>query len=143
MFTCQLIDITFIQFNETVIEQNPNVKYARLTEYFDDRQRGIMPICHLVLNKEANEEEQIEIVRSIVYDQIIASKEMSSRQIPAKFKIRETLPLTKNSKVDFNELKKEELTGEEINVDVAETNLSVSDINIYKSNNKIVKTRKK
>ena len=95
------------------------------------------------LRKEANEEEQIEIVRSIVYDQIIASKEMSSRQIPAKFKIRESLPLTKNSKVDFNELKKEELTGEEINVDVSETNLSVSDINIYKSNNKIVKTRKK
>lgn len=127
---------------ETVIEQNPNVKYARLTEYFDDRQRGIMPICHLVLNKEATEEEKIAIVKSIVYDQIIASKEMSSRQIPSKFKIRESLPLTKNSKVDFNELKNENLTGDEINVDVAETNLSVSDINIYVSNNKLVKTRK-
>ena len=68
---------------------------------------------------------------------------MSSRQIPAKFKVRESLPLTKNSKVDFNALKNEELTGEEINVDVSETNLSVSNIDIYKCNSKLIKSRKK
>lgn len=128
---------------ESVIEQNPYVKYARLTEYYDDRQRGIMPMCHLVLNEETTEEEKIEIIRDIVYNQIIASKDMSSRQIPAKFKVRESLPLTKNSKVDFNALKNEELTGEEINVDVSETNLSVSNIDIYKCNSKLIKSRKK
>ncbi len=128
---------------ESVIEMNPHVKYARLTEYFDDRQRGIMPICHLVLNEDVNEDEIIEIIRDIVYNQIIASKDMSSRQIPSKFKIRKNLPLTKNSKVDFNALKNEELTGEEINVDVTETNLSVSNIDIYKGKNKLVKSRKK
>lgn len=128
---------------ESVIEMNPHVKYARLTEYFDDRQRGIMPICHLVLNEDVTEDEIIEIIRDIVYNQIIASKDMSSRQIPSKFKIRKNLPLTKNSKVDFNALKNEELTGEEINVDVTETNLSVSNINIYKGKNKLVKSRKK
>ena len=127
---------------EMVIERNPNVEYARLTDYFDDRQRGIMPMCHLVLKNEVSDEEALEIVKDIVYNQIIASKDMSSRQIPAKFKIRKELPLTKNSKVDFNALRNEILTGEEINVDVSETNLSVSDIKIYK-NNKLIKTRKK
>ena len=127
---------------EMVIERNPNVEYARLTDYFDDRQRGIMPMCHLVLKNEVSDEEALEIVKDIVYNQIIASKDMSSRQIPAKFKIRKELPLTKNSKVDFNALRNESLTGEEINVDVSETNLSVSDIKIYK-NNKLIKTRKK
>ena len=32
---------------------------------------------------------------------IISNPDMSSRQIPAKFKIRKSLPLTKNNKVDF------------------------------------------
>ena len=128
---------------ETIIEQNPYVKYARLTEYYDDRQRGIMPICHLVLNEDASDEEIIEIVNDIVYNQIISSKEMSSRQIPSKFKIRKELPLTKNSKVDFNRLKNEKLTGEESNVDVTETNLSVGNIEIYRCKDKFMKIRKK
>ena len=128
---------------ESVIEQNPYVKYARLTEYFDERQRGIMPICHLVLNEDVSTDETLEIIRDIVYNQIIASKVMSSRQIPSKFKIRKELPLTKNSKVDFNALKNEELTGDEINVDVSETNLSVGNIDIYINKNKFSKIRKK
>lgn len=117
---------------ESIIEQNPNVKYAKLTEYYDDRYRGIMPICHIVLEKnDLNNEEKLAIVNDIVYNQIITNPTMSSRQIPAKFKIRETMPLTKNSKIDFNYLKNEPLDGTEINVDVNETNLTVEDINIY------------
>ena len=61
---------------------------------------------------------------------------MSSRQIPSKFKIRSSMPLTKNNKVDFNALRQEELDGTEINVDVRETNLSVEDIDIYISKSK-------
>ena len=41
---------------EKVIKENKAVKNAILVGYFDDRQRGIMPICHLVLNKEMSEE---------------------------------------------------------------------------------------
>ena len=66
---------------------------------------------------------------------------MSTRQIPSKFKIRSSLPITKNSKVDFNYLKNEQLDGTEINVDVTETNMAVDNIQIYK--NKDVKVRKK
>ena len=73
---------------------------------------------------------------TIVYNNIIGDSTMSSRQIPAKFKIRESMPLTKNSKVDFNALKNEPLDGSEINVDVSETNLTVDHIEIYKDTKK-------
>ena len=122
---------------ESIIEKNDKVKYAKLVEYFDDRQRGIMPMCHLVLkNNDISEEEKIEVIKDIVYNNIIGDSTMSSRQIPAKFKIRESMPLTKNSKVDFNALKNESLDGSEINVDVSETNLTVDHIEIYKDTKK-------
>ena len=128
---------------ESIIEQNENVKYAKLTEYYDDRQRGIMPICHIVLNdNNISEEEKVEVVRDIVYNQIIANPTMSSRQIPSKFKVRETMPITKNGKVDFNSLKNEGLDGNEINVDVSETNLTVDHIDIYKDKKNIKVKRK-
>lgn len=122
---------------ESIIEKNDKIKYAKLVEYFDDRQRGIMPMCHLVLkNNDISEEEKIEVIKDIVYNNIIGDSTMSSRQIPAKFKIRESMPLTKNSKVDFNALKNEPLDGSEINVDVSETNLTVDHIEIYKDTKK-------
>lgn len=123
---------------ENVIEQSKFVKYAKLTEYFDDRQRGIMPICHVVLeNNNLTDEEQIEVVKDIIYNEIIANPTMSSRQIPSKFKIRNNMPITKNGKVDFNSLKNEQLDGTEINVIVNETNLSVDSIDIYKGKKNI------
>ena len=118
---------------EAEIEKNSHVKYVRITPYFDEARRGIMPMCHLVLNEtDLSDEEKIKIVEEIVYKQIIDNHDMSSRQIPAKFKIRESMPLSKNSKIDFNALAKEPLDGSEICVDVKETNLTVENINIYK-----------
>lgn len=119
---------------EKIIEENEKIKYCRIVQYYDDKQRGLMPIAHIVLNDNQllDEEESIKLVEEIVYGQIIANPNMSSRQIPAKFRIRESLPLSKNSKVSFNELINEGLTGNEINVDVEETNLSVGNIKIYK-----------
>ena len=119
---------------EKVIEENPHVKHAVLVDYFEEKRRGIMPICHVVLEEEnLTDEEQVEIVRDIVYKQIIENPTMSTRQIPSKFKIRDNMPLTKNSKTNFTQLKEEELDGTEINVDVNETNLAVADIQIYKN----------
>ena len=102
-----------------------------------------MPICHVVLEREdISIEEAIEVVREIVYKNIIGNPEMSSRQIPAKFKIRTSMPLTRNSKIDFNALRSEGIVGDEINVDVNETNLTVDTIEIYASK-KDVKVRVK
>lgn len=121
---------------EKVIEENDKIKYCRIVQYYDDRKRGLMPIAHIVLNDEdiLSTEEETKLVEEIVYKQIIANPTMSSRQIPSKFRIRESLPLSKNSKVSFNELINEGLKGNEISVDVMETNLSVGNIEIYPPN---------
>ncbi len=92
-----------------------------------------MPICHLLLNRQyENEDDYVKLVKELVNDYIIENPNMSSRHIPSKFKIRSSMPFTKNSKIDFNALKNEALSGEEINVDVDETILSVGNITVYK-----------
>ena len=118
------------------------VKNVALVSYYDDRQKGLMPRCNIVANKELSDEEKLALVEEIVYKQIIGNSTTSSRQIPSKFIFRDKLPLTKNNKVDYNYLTKEQLDGNEINVDVVETNLTVENIHIYM--NKVNdKTRKK
>lgn len=125
---------------EKEILKNKNVKYACLVDYFDEKRRGIMPICHVVLEKEGlNDEEIIEVIKDVVYNNIINNKTMSSRQIPAKFKVRTEMPLTKNSKINFTLLKQEGITGDEITVDVNETNLTVDTIEIYMDNKSKIK----
>ena len=120
---------------EKIIEENNKVKYCRIVQYYDDKQRGLMPIAHIVLNgnKLLDDKESIKLVEEIVYKQIIANINMSSRQIPSKFRIRGNMLLSKNGKISSPDLINEGLTGNEINVDIEETNLSVGNINIYKS----------
>ena len=79
-----------------------------------------------------------------VYNDILANKDMSSRQIPSKFKFRTSMPQTKNGKMDFVSLRKDDLTDDDIvNVVVAETNLSTSTIDIYQNeSNDLVRKRK-
>lgn len=129
---------------EREIEKNPRVKYCNLVYYYDEAKRGLMPLAHIVLEdsiKIFNVDQYVEIVEDIVNSQIIGNPDMSSRQIPSKFRFRESMPLTKNGKTNFNALIDEGLDGTEINVDVEETNMSVGSIRVY--SNEVVKQLKK
>ena len=118
---------------EKPIEENEMVKHARIVGYYDERIKGTMPICHLVLEKDnLTEEEQIKLVEDIVYKNIISNPTMNSRQIPSKFKIRKEMPLNKGNKIDDIALREEDVT-DTINVDVDETNVAVGNIEIYKN----------
>lgn len=120
---------------EKEIEKNSNIKCCRIVQYYDNEKRGFMPIAHIVLNdKEINIDNYVSVVKDIINNQIIGNNNMSSRQIPSKFKIRKNLPLTKNSKIDFNSLINEGIDGTEISVIIDETNLSVGKINIKAPN---------
>lgn len=118
---------------EKPIEENAMVKRARIVGYYDKKIKGTMPICHLVLkNNNLTEEEQIKLVKDIVYNNIIANPTMNSRQIPSKFKIRKEMPLNKGNKIDDIALR-QEATLDTINVDINETNVAVGNIDIYKT----------
>ena len=135
-------DRSFVRFDgykfkphevEKVIETNQYIKYAKIVGYYDSKKYGLMPICHVVLEDNCTERD-LDIVNDIVYNTLLSNQEITSRQIPSKFKIREELPLTKNNKVDFKELEKETLDDNSnvINVDVEENLQEVGSIKIFK-----------
>lgn len=116
---------------EKELEKSPLIKYCRIVPYYDEKKRGLMPKAHIVLeNNVADNYDLKTITEEIVNNQIIGNSSMSSRQIPAKVKYRDKLPLTANSKVNFNALISEGIDGTEVSVNVEETNLAVGTIDI-------------
>lgn len=84
---------------EGPIEENEKVRYAKIVPYYDPEIKGQMPICHLVPEDgNLTDDDQVALVKEIVYENIIGNPDMSSRQIPSKFKIRKDLPLNKGNK---------------------------------------------
>lgn len=126
---------------ERVIEKNKYVSEVKIVPYYDERKNGYMPMCHIVLKDEFNYADRLEVVKNIIYKTIMDEPNMSSRQIPSKFKFRDSFPLTKNNKIDFIALNNEKLDGNEICVDVEETNLNVGEIKIYKNQEKVLKLK--
>ena len=124
---------------EIVVEQSNLVKYCRIVPYFDEAMRGLMPKAHIVLEDNVDNNDLKVITEQIINEQFINNSNMSSRQIPTKIKYRDSLPLTKNSKVNFNALKEEGLDGEEVSVIIQETNLAVGNIEIVLPQNKVKK----
>ena len=116
---------------EKELEKSPLIKYCRIVPYYDEKKRGFMPKAHIVLEDNVIDNYDLKtITEEIVNNQIIGNSSMSSRQIPAKVKYREKLPLTANSKVNFNALINEGIDGTEVSVNVEETNLAVGTIDI-------------
>lgn len=117
---------------EPEIEKNKYVENARIVPYFDESKCGNMPICHITLSHEGKNAEQVQVVEDIVYHTIIENPAMDVRQIPAKFKIRQEMPLGKMNKIDFRALENEGIAGDEIDVIVRQTNIAVDGIDIVK-----------
>lgn len=115
---------------EKVIEESEYVKYCRIVPYYDESMRGIMPKAHIVLEDNFKSQNIKDITEIIIREQILKNPNMSSRQIPRKIKYRDSLPMTKNSKTNFNELINEGIDGSEVSINVEETNISVGKIDI-------------
>ena len=127
---------------EREIENSDLVKHCRIVPYFDEKKKGLMPKAHIVLEEAYQTADQRDITEEIIRSQIIQNPNMSSRQIPAKVKYREFLPLTANSKVNYNALINEGYDGTEIEINVEETNLAVGKIEIIDPNEKAKVKRK-
>ena len=99
---------------------------------YDSEKFGNVAIADIVLqdSKVLTREGQVKLVEKLIQTQFINNADVSTRQIPAWFRFRESLPLTVNSKVDYNALAKEPLTGTEVSVQIEETNISVDKITV-------------
>lgn len=115
---------------EKVIESEETVQQCMVVEYEDFEVFGKMPIAHVVLNRELTTKEKIELINKIIDSKMLNSPNFTSRDIPKKWRFRESLPQTKMFKNDYRELIAEGLTGEEFTVSILESNLKIEDLKI-------------
>lgn len=115
---------------ENIIKEYPDVAYCIVSPVYDKTKFGFLAIADIVLNTREipARDAQIQIVKKLIEQQFIHNANVSSRQIPAWFRIRESMPFTANNKVNYNALAKEALTGREIQVLIEETNISINQI---------------
>lgn len=145
-------DRTFTRFDgykykvyeiEKMLKQCPEIKYCVITPYNDEKRYGNMPIVNIVLedNINQNELDKVEFVKKLINEYFISNPNISSRQIPSRFRFICDLPITKNGKVDFVSLKNEDPSDFDVIVDVDETNINLGNINIYSNNKKLKITK--
>lgn len=115
---------------ETIIKGYPDIQYCIISPVYDSEKFGNVAIADIVLqdNRIPTREEQVNLVEKLIQKQFINNPDVSARQIPAWFRFRENMPLTVNSKVNYNALAKEPLRGDEVAVHIEETNISVDKI---------------
>ena len=117
---------------ESIIKGYPSVQYCILSPIYDKEKFGNVAIADIVLQSHCipSREEQVKLVDKLIHSQFINNPEVSARQIPAWFRFRESLPMTVNSKVNYNALANEPLNGSEVAVCIEETNISVGKISV-------------
>lgn len=129
---------------ENILKSDERIKYCVVSPYFDAEKMGNMSMATLVLNldEELTNEEKCEIVRDILDKYFIKNTNVSSRQIPSMFKFKNELPQTKMAKIDYNAIINEGITGEEVEVILEETNISIGNIQIIPPKSKKIMLKK-
>ncbi len=115
---------------ENIIKDYPAVQYCIISPVYDSEKFGNVALADIVLqdNRVPTREEQVKLVENLIQTQFINNADVSARQIPMWFRFRDCLPLTSNSKVNYNALAQEPLSGNEVAVYIEETNISVDRI---------------
>ena len=123
---------------ENILKQDPRIKYCILSPYYAEEKMGNMIMATIVLNskEELSDSEKCEFVNDILNKYFIKNVYVSSRQIPSMFKFKEELPQTKMAKIDYNAIINEGITGDEVEVILDESNISIGDIQIIPPKNK-------
>ena len=117
---------------EAIISEYPGVEACVVSPCYDEEQKGNMPLCDLVVkDKETHDSEwEVAFVRNLVKKCFVENPSVSSRQLPNKWRFRESLPITKNSKIDFRKIISEGDTGYSVGSHLNETNVSLGEIEI-------------
>ncbi len=116
---------------EKLIKTNEKIKYCIISPYWIDEFYGNIIVADIVAeNSNLSREEQREIAEDIINNQFVKNSQISTRQIPYRFRFRTDIPITKNSKINYNQILSEKLDGTEVVVTVEETNLAVGKITI-------------
>lgn len=118
---------------EQIIMGDPRIKQCIVSPYYDEHLYGNMAVVDIIVQKEgcSSRDDRIAFVQEVIQAQFVGNPNVSSRQLPTRWRFRNSFPLTSNSKINYNQLAKEPFDGTEICVDIDETNIMVSGIRVY------------
>lgn len=116
---------------EEVIEACPAVRYCIVSPYYDEEKFGNLIKVNIILEDGVilDENEKITFVEELL-EKYFKTSSLPSRYIPSKVSFIDELPLTKNGKIDYKSLSNQELTGDEINIKIDETNIEIGNIEV-------------
>lgn len=139
-------DRTFTRFDgfkvkpyeiENEIKKLPIIEDCIITPFEDVEKYGKMIKADIIINKEiCNNCDEEQIIKDILEQAFINNPNVSSRQIPTKFRICNAFPVTINCKVDYKSLEKESVENYPFSILFDESSVNVGDIQIIKQNNK-------
>lgn len=115
---------------EKIIKQDKRIKYCVIVPFYDEEKMGNMIKANIVLDDDVQIEDKAKFIEDLVQKCFVLNPNVSSRQIPSKFLIRDEIPLTVNGKEDYKLLSNEQLSGEEITIEFDETNISINGIKV-------------
>ena len=117
---------------EENIEKYSSVRYCVISSYYDEERLGNMAKATIVVNEdhELTEEEKVNLVSEIINERFINNQHLSSRQIPTRFVFAKELPKTASDKIDYKKIDEYVFDGNEIVVELDESNISLEGIEV-------------
>lgn len=117
---------------EKCIMKHPAIKDCMIVNYYEELYYGNMPIIHVVLNDEYLDIDFETVINDIVFKNMQGDKELTTRDIPVKWKFRSSIPITSMSKKDYKKLISEGVSGDEYTIKIEEDNLKIKCMHIQK-----------
>lgn len=115
---------------ENAIASHKDIKDCMISSYYDESMHGNIPFAHITLEQSKTNEEIKQIIEELISNTFLSSELVNFREIPRKWLIMDELIKTSSLKKDYETMKQIGLTGEEITVEIDETNLGVDYFNV-------------
>ena len=110
---------------ENTLTSSNLIDDCMVTEYYEEDVFGVMPIVYIVPSKNFDMNNIKDNISNIINNYILNNKKMTYRDIPRKWKIVDSLPLTPAFKKDYKKIKSNGIDGSEITVICYETNIGL------------------
>jgi len=114
---------------EEMICKSCDIKECCITPYFDEEKKGLMPRLTIVSEKDLSREEKKQYTRALIEKAFCNNVQVSSRQIPSRVSVVESLPMTVNGKINYKAM--EGILDEDIRVDFVEDSISLGNIELH------------
>lgn len=111
---------------EDSIINNEKVVDAMVSDYYDEKKYGNMPLVYVILNKDYNDSEIKDTIKNIINNYILKNKSLSYKDIPTKWKFVSELPRTSSLKKDYKKIKNS-IDGSEYTIICNENNIGLKD----------------